>query len=272
MLRLKAKNFDEINKPPVYIEKESRSHSGSGDNDVSSKTPEMTHSVTQFIIVNQVVEQFWEKYRDRIDAKQLNDISEQISIYFTSIASNLLSLSEQEDSNIQEIVQNIRLMIPVELWPNIAVANVAQLLQNLISSLQGITIQDHCTPEELTKSILEVKYTPEELVKSILEDTFDSITGNDSSNVQVLLTESMKNLIMSMSVEDIQRPECVQQLVKSIKGVARKSVTIETLHKEKVMQKVIAHGEENYVDEFSVDVLREVLGRIVDGLLEKPEE
>lgn len=264
MLRMKAKNFNEINQQPASTEQDS------GDSNLSSISPDTSQSVTQFIIINQVVENFFEKYRDRVDANILNDITQQISVSFTSIAGRLLASPDHEDAKIQEIVQNFQQMIPADLWPHFAVADVVQLIQNLIASFQlGDKHQGH-DEEELNKNILPDKYTPEELVKSILEDTFDSITGNDANNAQVLLTESMKNLIVTMSVEDIQRPECVQQLVQSIQDVARTSIG--TLNLELVLAKVMALGEENYADDFNVDVLRDLISTIVDGLVQKLEE
>lgn len=273
MLRMKAKNVDEITQPPLadddvrdsvpltpYHRKPDSTRSDRTD--FTFTTQPSARSEARSNAIQQAVDKFLDKLRATVDAQELTAIGQRIGAYFVSIADTFQAAlpgehdDAAEEGRFAEVVGNFRQMIPANLWPHFPVTDVAQLFRNLVTGCQL-----DAQPERR-------RIQPVDLMHGIMEDTLDTLsTLQPTPTTQTLITESLKNVIVGMSVEDVQRPEVMSQMLQFMSAVTTKPVLAESINEQTILESVMEHGQENYVDDLTTDKLMDVINAIVEGLL-----
>lgn len=261
MLRMKAKPFMDISQPhghePILMLLPEPHKALEEFTDLSNRTLESSgRSLAQKMHINQLIESFFEQHlHNRLSDQKQKELAQKIIEYFASLTYEMNNPSDHRDIHMTAVVEKFQQLMPDELMSHIPVADVAQLLQSCVAGI--IQHGSHNT--------LDV--TPEELMRSILEETYDSLSAKDSKSTQSILTQALKNLIVDMSIDDIRQPKMIAQLVHSLSIVAIGPITPDSVDTVAILRKVMSHGEENYVDDLSADVVMNVINYVVDGLV-----
>lgn len=253
-LRMKAKPFNstEVEKAEAYmasteLANQNDYYEGSVYTGETRSTPESTVNLTAIV---KLVDAFLsETLAAHLDRAMLKRLSTKISQYLSHVAHNF---DYEEGENVIDcVVESFLSFIPTEWHGLLAEPEIGALFENVLKMCQ---IKDDIEPAELLHSIVvNVKDTPEAL--------------HARNYTQHVLCEVLKELIVSMNVEDILREDTVEQLVGIL--LTMDKIVPKCINKMEMVTHVMEHAMANFVDDLDSNGVRLLIEDISNGLLKK---
>lgn len=253
-LRMKAKPFNstDVEKGETYMASTEMAdqndyYEGSVYTGETRSTPESTVNLTA--IVKLVDALLSEKLSDHVDRAVLKRLSIKISQYLSHVVHNF---DYEEGENIVDcVVESFLSFIPTECHGFLAEPEIETLFENVLKMCQG---KDDIEPAELLNSIVVN-----------VKDTVEALHARNYT--QHVLCEILKELIVSMNVEDILREETVKQLVGILLSMDK--IVPKCINKVEIVSHVMEHAMANFVDDLDSNGIRLLIEDISNGLLKK---
>lgn len=251
---MKAKPFNstEVEKAEAYMAStELADHNDYYDGSVytgeTRSTPESTINLTSIVkLVDAFLSETLAGHADRVMLKRL---STKIGQYLSHVAHNF---DYEEGENIVDCVfENFLSFIPTEWHGLLAEPDIRTLFENVLKMSQ---VKDDIEPAEL--------------LRSIVANVKDTLEARHARNyTQHVVCEVLKELIVSMNVEDILREETVQQLVGIL--LTTDKIVPKCINKMEMITRVMEHAMANFVDDLDSNGIRLLIEDISNGLLKK---
>lgn len=253
-LRMKAKPFNssEVEKGAAYMAStdladKSDYYEGSVYTGETRSTPESTVNLAAIV---KLVDAFLsDTLAGHVDHAMLKRLSTKISQYLSHVAHNF---DYEEGENIVDcVVESFLSFIPTECHGLLAEPDIANLFENVLKMCQE---KDDIEPAVLLHSIVVN-----------VKDTFEALHARNYT--QHVLCEVLKELIVSMNVEDILREETVEQLVRIL--LSTDKIIPKCINKMEMVTHVMEHAVANFVDDLDSNSIRILIEDISKGLLKK---
>lgn len=249
---MKAKPFSstEVDKGDIYMASteladQNDYYEGSVYTGETRSTPESTVNLTAIV---KVVDSFLnETLAGHVDRVTLKRLSTKIGQYLGHVAHNFDY--EEGESIVDCVVENFLSFIPTECHGLLAEPEIATLFENVLKMCQ---VKDDIEPAEL--------------LHSIVENVKDTLEAQHARNyTQHVICEVLKELIVSMNVEDILRVETVEQLVGIL--LSMEKIIPKCINKLEMVTLVMEHAIANFVDDLDSNSIRLLIEDISNGLM-----
>ena len=180
-------------------------------------------------------------------------LSNKVSEYFAKVAENFNY--DKSEQVINSVVENFNSMMPRNWTQCIPPKDVAAFFQTIIEACNSLADQ-------------QLDYHPAELLASIVSNVRDSLDTTKHRNfTQHLFCELIKSLVVTLSIDDFSSAESVEVLSSILSQVD--GLLPRCINEGELITNVMEYAMNNFVDDLTVDRLRQFLQAILEALIIK---
>lgn len=186
-----------------------------------------------------------ENFKGRIQDNELTKIQENLTKYLTNAAVNFQTENKKE---LPEVAEGFKKLLPHGFESYVPPAKVAILFQNLVKNF----------------SAREVDVNPCVILKEVINNVIESQLFFDKTYSQDVLTEILKQLIVTLKIEDIMSRNSINATVEILKKISAfdpKQIKAEVVVKN--VNEVVCL--ENLEDEIDDNAIGNIVGKILSS-------
>lgn len=192
--------------------------------------------------VNQYLE---ENLSNQLQDDEMNNVASNMSKYLTNVAMNYDA--SQSDSILPDVINSFRSYLPrnIEVSPKSVASMVAQVVTNF-------DIEDDVNPGVVVR----------EIVSNVIESSQSVMSSH--SYLQHIVTEILKQMIITMRFADISSPECTLEVINRLakfNAIQTKEVSV-----DEIVEDVLEHAAENLETNIDDNALKTVVSHILTKL------
>lgn len=170
-----------------------------------------------------------------------------LSRYLTNIAANFPP--SHTEKLLPDIIENFQQFFPEDILKQIKKRDIAELIENIVGNF----------PDEYDME-------PKDVVKEIIANCYTELTKNDTTYSQKLLTEIVKQMIVTLRLHDIRDDDRLKQVADEIRG---KKFNVCTLNVKHMVMEIANYAVENYLDDFDQDFIKNIIDKIIYHVQQK---
>lgn len=170
-----------------------------------------------------------------------------LSRYLTNIAANFPPAHTAK--LLPDIIDNFQQFFPEDILKQIKKRDIAELIENIVGNF----------PDEYDME-------PVDVVKEIIANCFAEVTKSDPKYSQKLLTEIVKQMIVTLRLHDVRDDERLKQVADEIRG---KKFNVCTLNVKHMVVEIVNYAVENYLDDFDQDFIKNIIDKIIYHVQQK---
>lgn len=207
-----------------------------------------TPNMELFKEISRVVKLFLMKtVPDKFETRVIQTLICTLSRYLTNIAANFPP--SHTEKLLPDIIDNFQQFFPEDILKQIKKRDIAELIENIVGNF----------PDEYDME-------PVDVVKEIIATSYAEMTKNDPKYSQKLLTEIVKQMIVTLRLHDVRDDERLKQVAHEIKS---KKFNPCTLNVKNMVSEIANYAVENYLDDFDQDFIKNIIDKIIYHVQQK---
>jgi hypothetical protein len=197
-------------------------------------------------ILNLVMKFAEENLGHQLEETELSNISINVSKYLTNVAFNFPSA--EADEVLPEVINNCQKFLPSHVF--IGPEKIANLVAQAIGNFDESNEVSRC-------DVLH------EIITNTIEATNQTAISSDSY-LQHILTEIFKQMIITMRISEISKPECVNEIVSRLSKL--NAVNVRNIQIDRIVNNVLDFAIENLEDDVNGGDLKRIISVIITKL------
>lgn len=207
----------------------------------SSKTS--TPNMELFREMSRIIKMFFIKnLKQQADCTSIQTITCTLARYLTNIATSFTP--ETADKLLPEIIKNFKSFIPDVVLMQIPKADIAKLIEDVVGSFRE-----------------EYDIEPKDVIQEIIAVSCEGLIKCHEKYSQTLLTEIMKQMVVTMRVNDLKDEMRLSEISFELKqrGFQHCGVNLSD-----VVAEVAKYAAENYLDDVDYELIKFIVERITN--------
>lgn len=243
---MKAKPFG----PVQCLELQQNTEILTKDNyDSSTYSMSSGRSLLHSASVKLLVEDFLNSHlTGKMDQSELKKLSHKISKYATQIVDHFDA--EQSENILLCSVENFKMLLPKETFQYFSINEITILFENIFKTIY--------LKDDMDQHVL---------INSILQNTIHSLEKKTKSTnyTECILYELMKELIISMNIEDI--PHILDHITNALSNLS--NFKPHSINIARLANHLLEHANINFIEELNIQILTDLIQHIVCELTQK---
>lgn len=210
-----------------------------------------THTL-QLAAVTKLIDRFMlDNLQEFVERDHIQRVTAKITKYFGNV---LLNYDPDQATEIVDcVVENFLSLIPPSWSRYLPPASIALLFERVLGKFQS---KEDTDPGELVYSIVT-------LARDAMMET--NVVDSRRNLTQQLLCEVVKEMIVSMHLEDVLSTDTMAQLI--VMFGETDGIVARCVNRFEFVEEVMKHAVANFVDELEAHMLVDFADRFVDGVL-----
>lgn len=207
-----------------------------------------TPNMELFKEISRVIKLFLMKtVPDKFETRVVQTLICTLSRYLTNIAANFPP--SHTEKLLPDIIDNFQQFFPEDILKQIKKRDIAELIENIVGNF----------PDDYDMEPIDV-------VKEIIANSYSEMTKNDPKYSQKLLTEIVKQMIVTLRLHDVRDDDRLKQVADEIKN---KKFNPCALNVKDMVCEITNYAVENYLDDFDQDFVKNIIDKIIYHVQQK---